>query len=314
MEDDQDLVTQVLAPLRLRGAFLSRWSMCGPWAVRGEQEPCALLHYMRKGRAVIQIEGESPLALEEGDLAIFPLGKAHVIGDTWSAEAMSLETILPTRSTGCLKFIRIGKGEATTEMLCAGLDYEVGGIPPFYQLLPDILVVKASRLAQEPLLAHTLDGLLYEVDGHHDNNMVWLRGLELVYVLALRVALDSLDPKGEIALTMRHPKIGKALSAMNRDYKHKWRIRELADHAGMARSTFSNEFKRIVGETPTQHLIRRRLAEARRLLASTEWSHERIAEAIGYESVVGMHLAFQTVLGATPGTFRKQGRLQSRGY
>jgi len=52
--------------------------------------------------------------------------------------------------------------------------------------------------------------------------------------------------------------------------------------------------------------MRRRLAEAKRLLGATTLSQEAIAKQVGYESIVGLHLAFRGLYGVTPGAFRKQ--------
>ncbi len=50
-----DLLSELLAPLRLRGVFHSRWTARAPWGVAGEREHCALLHYVQEGECVVEL-------------------------------------------------------------------------------------------------------------------------------------------------------------------------------------------------------------------------------------------------------------------
>ncbi|WP_327104003.1 AraC family transcriptional regulator [Nonomuraea glycinis] len=50
-----DLLSELLAPLRLRGVFHSRWTARAPWGVAGEREHCALLHYVQEGTCVVEL-------------------------------------------------------------------------------------------------------------------------------------------------------------------------------------------------------------------------------------------------------------------
>jgi len=72
----------------------------------------------------------------------------------------------------------------------------------------------------------------------------------------------------------------------------------------MSRSAFAQTFKQLIGEAPARHLMRRRLAEARRLLGTTTLSQEHIARKVGYERAVGLHLAFKRLYGVAPEAVR----------
>lgn len=50
-----DLLSELLAPLRLRSVFHSRWTARAPWGVAGEREHCALLHYVQEGECVVEL-------------------------------------------------------------------------------------------------------------------------------------------------------------------------------------------------------------------------------------------------------------------
>lgn len=306
MSNKSDVLSHVFDPLRLNGVFVSQWEVSSPWAIQGAQESCALLHYMERGNASISIDGEDPIMLHEGDLAVFPSGKGHVIGDSPHSTPLRLESLLPERNAEKFSPVRIGGGGKSGRMLCAGLRFEADSAYPLYRLLPPVLVIRAEQIKSEPLLAHALNGLTSEIGVYNEGrHVVLLRGLELVYVLGMRLALRDSDSLGRFSVALRNPGIGNALLALHENFEHPWTLESLAKHAGMSRSAFAQCFKQLVGETPARYLMRRRLNEGRRLLSTTTLSIDSIAERIGYESAVGLHLAFSNYYGITPGAFRK---------
>ncbi|GAB3846070.1 hypothetical protein GCM10029963_25300 [Micromonospora andamanensis] len=123
-----------------------------------------------------------------------------------------------------------------------------------------------------------------------------------------------MDQSAPISRALAHPAIGRVLIAMYEDFARDWSITDLATIAGMSRASFAATFKKIVGETPARHLRRHRLARARDLIETTNLSQESIAKSVGYQSNVGLHLAFRTEFGLTPGALRRpdNARLHSR--
>ncbi len=306
MNKSADVLADVFDRLRLRGVFVSEWALSAPWAITGQQESCALIHFMVQGTAFVTPQGGTPVEVGTGDLVLLPRGDSHTIGDSPTTEARSLESLLPEREIERFSPIAVGGGGAPGQMLCAGLHFEAEGALSLYQLLPSMLVLNAEEIASEPLLAHMLEGLTSELTVYgKGRNVVLVRGFELVYVLALRVALRANGALGKFSAAMQHRGIASSLLAMHNDYAQRWTVDSLARHAGLSRSAFTKSFKDIVGESPRQYLITRRLAAAQHLLSTTTLPLGAIAEKIGYDSPVGLHLAFTSGVGVTPGAFRK---------
>jgi len=164
---------------------------------------------------------------------MFPRGDSHIVGDSATTPPQALETVLPRRGVGGFTVIHLHGGGIPGRMLCAGLHYEVDGVLPLYHLLPSLLVVNAPQVARESLLAHTLDGLIREVDTQGEGRgLVLLRGFELVYLLGLRVALRDDDSLARVTKVMRHPGIGNALIAIYEGYARPWTLETLAREAG----------------------------------------------------------------------------------
>ncbi|WP_344893561.1 cupin domain-containing protein, partial [Nonomuraea antimicrobica] len=154
-----DLLSEMLAPLRLRGVFHSRWTARAPWGVAGERESCALLHYVRDGRCVVELPDAEPVRLGPGELAVFPQGAAHRLADAPGRATVPLESVLPGREPGSARTVSIdGPGEPTV-MLCGGLHYDADAAAPLYRALPQVLVLDRAAVAGEPLLGDLLSRL-----------------------------------------------------------------------------------------------------------------------------------------------------------
>ncbi|MEV0390558.1 AraC family transcriptional regulator [Nonomuraea sp. NPDC050643] len=330
-----DLLSELLAPLRLRGVFHSRWAARAPWGVAGERESCALLHYVQEGTCVVETPGAEPVVVGAGELAVFPHGAAHRLADAPGRAAVPLESVLPGRVPGSMRRVSIDGPGALTTMLCGGLHYEAAAAAPLYRALPQVLVLDRAAVAGEPLLGDLLArlatgwdttgpeqtggrgpaGVRGAVDGQDPAGgpggrdpgleIVALRAFELVFVLALRAAMASLAEGEPVLRALRHPAVGVALLAVQTRFAEPWTVRSLAAEAGMSRSAFAAAFRELVGEAPMRHLTARRMQEAARLLTETALPHTGIARRVGYRSTVGFHLAFKQWHGFTPGEYRR---------
>jgi AraC family transcriptional regulator, activator of mtrCDE len=265
---------------------------------------------MLTGTAALTFHDGVHHTLSAGDLAIFPRGAAHIVAAEHRTTAPFISDLVPHRPPGASSALTLGDPAAARigRMLCAGLDYDSTAELLLYQLLPDVLVVRAEQITTQPLLTHLLLGILTETDVPGDGTeAVRLRAFELAYLLGLRLALTT-STDTRLGRALQHPRLGPALVAINTDYHHPWTVPSLAELTDMAQSTFCREFTAAVGTTPGVYLRTRRLLEAKRLLAETSDPLETIARAVGYGSTIGLHQAFTREVGHTPGAYREQQR------
>lgn len=303
----QDLLSELLTPLRLRGVFHSRWTVHAPWGIVGDAEDCVLLHYIRSGQCAVELPDlREPLLLQSGDLAVFAHGSAHRLADRPGRATVPLAEVLPDRPEGAVRTVRVDGEGAATELLCGGLHYDAAAAAPLYRALPPVLVLNRAVVEAEPMLADTLDRLSGDGMGEGPGGrLVALRAFELVFVLAMRAALASMGETEPLLRALRHPPVAGALLAVQTRFAEPWTLASLAAEAGLSRSAFAAVFRELVGEPPMAHLAARRMQEAARLLAETDLAQSRIAERVGYRSVAGFHLAFRAWSGSTPGEHRR---------
>lgn len=82
-------------------------------------------------------------------------------------------------------------------------------------------------------------------------------------------------------------------------------VGDLARHAGWAPSPFARRFLAEAGVTPLKWLTGQRIAEARRLLESSELTVEAIARRCGLGTSTNMRLHFMRELSMTPTNYRR---------
>ena len=83
------------------------------------------------------------------------------------------------------------------------------------------------------------------------------------------------------------------------------RLPSMAAPAAMSQFHFQRSFARTFGETPLEFLTRRRMEEARRLLARTELSVTEVCLAVGYESLGTFSARFRERMGCSPSEYRR---------
>jgi AraC-like DNA-binding protein len=84
-----------------------------------------------------------------------------------------------------------------------------------------------------------------------------------------------------------------------------WTVELLAKEACMSRTTFSERFKQIVGETPLNYLTKWRMDLAKSKLLHTKESILEIALDLGYQSEAAFSRAYKKVMSEASSHTRK---------
>jgi AraC family transcriptional regulator len=78
----------------------------------------------------------------------------------------------------------------------------------------------------------------------------------------------------------------------------------LAEMTGLSRFHFSRAFKSATGETPYQHVLRRRMERAKSLLASGQLSISQVADSLGFQDAAYFQKTFKSWVGMSAKEFR----------
>ena len=305
--DQNDVLSDVFATLRLTSALYFRAELSGGFAVAVPQEARRIrFHLVRHGVCWVAVPGQDPVALAPGDVALIPDGARQTLSSDPDLTPVPLPDVM---AGGALSggVLRAGEGATSASLLCGFCAFDESLDHPVLRDLPPLIVLRQAELGAEPWTAAGLRLLQLEADfAGLGGTAILSRLIEIVVIQAARRAFGALDgrPTGFLA-ALTDPALSKALAAIHTAPERDWRVADLARLSALSRAGFARRFAETVGATPIDYLTDWRLAKARALLADTPLSMDDIAERCGYRSVPSFTRRFKARFGEGPGTFRR---------
>ncbi len=111
-----------------------------------------------------------------------------------------------------------------------------------------------------------------------------------------------------LAVSRADARLSDLLAWMQNKLDQAHRVDDLAARVSMSRRSFTRHFQQTTGASVLQWLQHQRLAQASRLLETTQQSIDGIAAATGLGSAMNLRLRFKAAYGVSPGTYRRQFR------
>jgi AraC-like DNA-binding protein len=103
-------------------------------------------------------------------------------------------------------------------------------------------------------------------------------------------------------------RIGRTVEYMKDHLNESLRAATLAGVANMSLPHYFAQFKRIMGGSPIDYLIKLRMEHARRLLSETSWSVKEVAVSLGYDDPLYFSRVFKSINQAAPSDFRAKNK------
>ncbi|RZN34355.1 AraC family transcriptional regulator [Bradyrhizobium sp. Leo121] len=294
-----DPLTQVIELLRPRAIFSKGISGAGRWAVRysafGHPGFCAVL----EGRCRLMVDGEEPATLEQGDFVLLPATPAFTMAGFEPAIPALVDPVaMPVPS----EEVRHGRADGPPDVQLLGgyFAFDTPDAEQLVPLLPSMIHIRGiERLT-------TLVRLVAE-EAQAENvgrELVLTRLVEILLVEALRTSRDKDTPPG-LLRGLSDQRVAKALRDMHADPRRAWTVVELADAAGMSRSSFFDRFTRVVGLRPMEYLMAWRMALAKDMLRHEDMALDEVARRVGYGSASTFSTAFSRHVGQPPGRYAR---------
>jgi len=296
-----DVLSDVLAALRLESTVFAHGELARPWGIRTEAHEDFSFHVVASGECLLDVDGTEPRRVGAGDVVIVCRGRGHSLRDARDSRAMPLMEFLQTGGFGARR------GDGTGTKLVCGC-FELEGLPddPLLASLPPVMHARA--LATEiGWLGETIDLLDRESGSDAPGAQTVVNRLcDALFVYVLRSLLKELPPGERSWLhALVDPQLAPALRAIHEKPADPWTVADLASRSGMSRSAFAAHFAQVVGEAPIEYLSRWRLRKAASMLRAGRAGIAEIASNVGYDSEAAFSKAFKRSLGVTPGAFRR---------
>jgi AraC-like DNA-binding protein len=322
-----DTLSDVLQTVKLTGALFFITDAAPPWGVEvpdgAALAPVILpraqhvmsYHIVTRGSCWARLMGEPTVALEQGDIIIFPHGDPYVMsmdaGGNAELDAEASKAVFGMMADGRLPFtIREGgEGDDRLNLVCGFLGWDVRPFNPLLSTLPRLLHVRRPANAEDDLLSQLIALTIAESRQKRAGaDCIRLRLSELMFIEVVRRYFRDLLPGQSGWLSgLRDPFVGRALVLLHGQPAHPWVLEELAESVGLSRSALAERFTQLVGQPPMQYLSRWRMQVAARLLADGAMKVSAVARSVGYSSEAAFSRSFKKVTGVSPAAWRQSG-------
>ncbi len=306
--EPMDALVGLLDGPRARGAFLLRSIMSPPWSVRVQDQAPLSLVAMVRGRAWVVPDGDDPVRLGPGDVAVMRGPDPYVFADDPATPPQvvihpgqhctspSGEPLAQAMDLGVRTWGNSVDGSA---MMLIGSTYQLRGeiSQRLLGALPGLLVVPANA-GESPLIPLLAEEIVKDEPGQE---VVLDRLLDLLLIAVLRAWFAR--PEADAPAWYRahsDPVVGTALRMLHNNPAHPWTVATLAAETGVSRAGLARRFNRLVGEPPMTFLTGWRLALAADLLRQPGATVGGVARQVGYGSPYALSTAFKRVRGVSP--------------
>ncbi len=257
---------------------------------------------MIEGTCNLNFEGENRI-LSAGDAVVFPAGNRHWLADKIDSYRHPGKEVVKNIQDG--RHREIADRDVATRLLCGHFEFDRAVGHPLITELPQLVLTK-NLMRDHPTWIETIAPILAaETQSLQPGaDTVVDRLAEVLLIQVLRNHLMSLkQAKGFLAATMDQ-RVNRALKRIHAETDASVDLATLAHDAGMSRSSFSQHFKELMGQSPITYLTSWRLMKARDWLHHGNSPIAEIADRAGYASEAAFSRAFKRQFSENPSACR----------
>jgi AraC-like DNA-binding protein len=320
-----DALSEIFKTVRFNSAIFFKGKFTAPWSFASPQassvagalgqgsERLIFYHLFVEGACTVRLSGMPPLALQAGDVVLFPHGDAHTMASpstNGAGEVLDLQRLLRAAP----RELELGGGGAPTRFICGYLACDPVLCRSLLAALPRVVTVSLRGHGRSEWIERSFVHAVEETGACEPGGHGVLAKLsELLVVDTLRryVAQIQAPQTGWLA-GLRDPVVGRCLALMHEFPARRWTLESMAREIGSSRSVLAERFNHFVGQPPMQYLTRWRLALASNLLRQSSLSAMQIALQVGYERDTAFSRAFHREFGVSPTSWRRGKGLELR--
>ncbi len=293
-----DPLSGVLSLLKPRNTMCRGFDVGGEWSIQFPQHEGIKCYAVVSGQCWLAVEGvPEAVHLKTGDCFLLPLGRPFRLASDLALPPVDFRSMDSRPLNGGIACWN-GGGDVSGVGGYFGLAGNHAGI--LLGMLPPIVHIKNE--SDKAALRWSMERMMQELREPQPGSYLVLQHLaQMMLVQALRVHLAE-GLRGGVGwlFALADQQMSLAIHSMHDDPAHPWTLQELADRAGMLRSSFAQKFKATVGATPIDYLTRWRMLLAGDRLTSSSNPISVISLSLGYESESAFSTAFKRVMGCSP--------------
>ncbi len=300
-------IGKLLDSLHMESAFFTQSTLSMPWALdMPPMSNCMMFHIVVDGSANFRIDNTEHL-LNSGDFILFPKGEGHSLNDG-SCQSFTPLELLPIKAvTERYETLKFGGDGEQSKLVCGVLLFQHPLAIKLLGILPSYILIRNDRNPSISMIDNISSMLEAETSSIGTGaEAIIARLADILVITAMRQYLLELseDKVGWLG-ALEDDRIGNALELVHESPDRHWSLDDLAKNVGMSRTSFAQQFKRLVGNTPMEYLTEWRMSLAYSKLQLSKDTMLAIALDIGYQSEAAFSRAFKKVVGKSPNEIRK---------
>jgi AraC-like DNA-binding protein len=300
-----DLLTDLLHEGGVRRRVLNLRELSSSTALRFPCDRSLGVHVVTQGRVYVHADNlPEPLQLDAGDIALMARGCVHVVSTEPRLDGLQVQPITRAWGDGAAASSEDGRSAVISGA------YQLWNAPvhPFFGQLPGWFVLRADSVPKLGPLALSIGLLEQEVRQRDLGADTIVHGLmDVIFGYLLREVVQRQGDAGASwSQAVRDPQVRQAVTLMHAESGHPWTLDELAERAGLSRTSLAERFREAMGETPLAYLRTVRMQKAMRILSETDKNLEQIALEVGYQDAFSFSKVFKRTVGLAPKEFRKR--------
>jgi AraC-like DNA-binding protein len=293
-----DPLSDVLSLMRPRNYMSSGLDAGGAWAIQFPQQGMEIkTGAVVTGQCWLRLEGAEPVRLHEGDCFLLAGGKPFWLGSDSGVPSEDASSVFRNSRNGGV--VRHGGG-GDCFLVSSQFALDGGDAGRLRRMLPPVVHIRGEP--ETAALRWPVERMMKELREPRPGGPLLLQQLsQMMLTEALRMHIaQGGDGKAGWLSALGDARIGTVMTAIHAHPSRRWTLRDLAEEAGMSRSTFALRFRGLVGETPMEYLTGWRMLLAADRLGRTSDPISLIGVELGYESESAFSKAFKKTMGCAP--------------
>lgn len=299
-----DALSGILDSVKIKAVAYPKFSFTSSWGIEIEQDSFSQFWTLLKGTCYLRLPGEEAIKINVGDFVFVPHGSTHRISGKPN------DICVPTSQFG--KALRSGEplfqgNDEETILMGGHFEFTSALQHPFIKSLPKVIHLNNTNRELNLWLRQAALLMNEEISAEKIGSKLILgRLVDILFVLIIRVYLEQVDINDGFLLALKDNRISNSLTSMHESFEKNWTLHQLAATAGMSRSLYCREFKRLVGETPLSYLTNWRILKSKEILSESTEIISEVAGKVGYQSEAAFNRLFKSKVGETPASYRRK--------